>query len=242
MKKHFIVSFILLSGCSSNSYMDFYTSYEQPQEKCLLDYQIKNPTLHEINDFSEVIDYESHGYCVLGKSEFNGSFHSRIFAIDNAKKIGASKVLVLSKLKKSEVVNTSVILPTVDFSYTRGNVYTPNGSASFNSTTTEFKETQYNFKEIKANWDQIAIYLAPLAEKPKFGVDFDEVPNTPNAVDNPVKIRVVYKGSKAEKQGIKVGDTVNMINGKKISSHEDLYNLLRDTKEIKSIGCKHEKH
>jgi len=237
----FVLQFaiIFVSSCTSNYYENFYSSYEQPIEKCDV-LKKTSPQIVEIEDLSTISEWEAKGYCVLGKSEFEGKWQSRAWAIDHAKKIGASHILTYFQNTYMKLQNTSMSIPVANTTYHTGNIYTPNHNISYSGTSTSYQPANFAVPEIYATWKQTAIFLTPIKNIPAFGVEFDEASRIPGATDSPVKIRLVYNNSIAEKNGIKIGDEVISINGTRIRNHKELKNFLPN-KEIKMIEVLHEK-
>lgn len=230
---------IFVSSCTSNYYEDFYSSYEQPIEKCDV-LKKTSPQIVEIEDLSMLPEWEAKGYCVLGKSEFEGKWQSRAWAVDHAQKIGASHILTYFQNTYMKLQNTPMSVPVANTTYHTGNIYTPNHNISYSGTSTSYQLANFAVPEIYATWKQIAIFLTPIKNRPAFGVEFDEASRIPGATDSPVKIRLVYNNSIAEKNGIKIGDEVVSINGIRIKNHKELKKFLSN-EEIKIIEVRHEK-
>ena len=236
----FLAMAMILCSCASNSYRLSYASNDIPSE--LWNRCMDKPILVEINDFSQVAEWEAEGYCVLGQSIFNGNWFSRAWAIDFAKEIGASHILVHFKNTELKEQQVTVYVPTATPTYHYGYVYTRHGRARYyggaDITTSLVPVTS---SQIIAKWEQTAIFLAKLKQIPSYGVEFDAPPNIPGQKDGEVKIRVVYRGSSAEKQGICVGDVLLRINGVDIPNHAALEQFFKTTSNIEHIETKHEK-
>lgn len=234
----FFLVFLLLTGCMTNSYRDFYTSFEQPLDK--FQKATGRVRLIEIRDFAEVIKWEAKGYCVLGHSKFNGKWNTRALAVDCAEENGASIVLVFFRNTDMKYDEKTYYIPTTETTYHHGSVYTPYaGSAYFSGTSTTYGSRPLTIGYIDATWDQEAIYLAPLKKIPEFGIDFDRPVNIPGVDKGPIKVRVVYHNTPAERQGIRSGDIVKKINGIQFKSRNELNQFLRTNFKIVSVEVEH---
>ena len=235
----FLAITMVLCSCASNSYRLSYASNDIPSE--LWNRSMDKPILVEITDFSQVAEWEAEGYCVLGQSIFNGNWLSRAWAMDFAKEIGASHILVHFKNTELKEQQTTVYVPIATPTYHYGYVYTPHGSARYSGTDITTSVVPVTSSEIVAKWEQTAIFLAKLKQIPSYGVEFDTPPNIPGQKDGEVKVRVVYRGSSAEKQGILVGDVLLRINGVDIPNHAALDKFFKTNSNIERIETKHEK-
>ncbi|MCQ2402682.1 MAG: PDZ domain-containing protein [Lentisphaeria bacterium] len=229
-----IVLVAVLCSCATNNYRDFYTSLEQPDETWVRNGQ-NEPDLIEVEDMSILPLWEAKGFCVLGISAFNGLWQNRAGAIQLAREIGASHVLFSSAFTERKEQERLKFIPIVNSTYHTGYVHTPYGGGNYSGISTNVSSTPVVVKETLDFWNQNAVYLAPLAKIPSFGVAFDSVPNVPGAVDGPVRIRVVYDGTPAQRQGLKTGDVVVKVNGVDIPDHRALLVVLGASPEIVSV-------
>ena len=109
----------------------------------------------------------------------------------------------------------------------------------FSGTSTTYGSRPLTIGYIDATWDQEAIYLAPLKKIREFGIDFDRPVNIPGVDKGPIKVRVVYHNTPAERQGIHSGDIVKKINGIEFKSRNELNQFLRTNSEIVSVEVEH---
>lgn len=133
---------ILLMGCRTNQFTDFYSS----ENLDVADYIPRDREYVKIIDTFDLTNtlkkYLEDGYIVIGTSKFTNEWISRILAIDTAEKKGATLVIIGSKIVRSVEKRYAIPIAkantvhhsgniSVD-SYRRGNVggY---GGANYNS-------------------------------------------------------------------------------------------------------------
>ena len=188
------------------------------------------PELHEIEDWAVLRDYqEKEHYAVIGYSSFGQSWVPRYLALECAEKIGAPLVLVYSVPSSSgwqtAIPNhqpcCGVFLPTRNYGW----IKRPRRI----SPVTDNPDG--------ADYHQFAYYLARRKHINSFGVYF-LLPAS--ARDSRVRIGVVVPGSPAAKQGIRPGDTVVSINGRRVFGSEDVIPFAVNQEEIVHLETAHE--
>jgi len=221
----------------TNEYVKFYQPYGVPKD--VWQPRKERVRLVEISNSEDVYSWEAKGYCVLGISSFQGKWRTRALAVDCAKKNGASIVLVSSKHLETQAVSQTFYMPTQNTTYHQGTVYTLGGSATYSGTSTTPGVVPMTLNYEIERWEQTAVYLAPFRNKPRFGISFSTQPNTPGVQDETVRVRVVFDGSPAAKQGIRAGDVVRTVNGKKITKRSDIFPYTNGSDVIETMEVEH---
>lgn len=190
------------------------------------------PELHEIEDWSVLRDFqEKEHYAVIGYSAFRQSWVPRFQALKYAEKIGAPLVLVYSIPAESErpqrrllpdhPPRCGVFIPTRNYGWIQrmGRVAAVSGRPD------------------GGDYHQIAYYLAPRRHINSFGVYFLF---PASAGDSRIRVGVVVSGSSAAKQGIRSGDRVVSINGRRVFGPEDVMPFVVNQEQIVCMETAHE--
>ena len=188
------------------------------------------PELYEIEDWELLRDYqEKEHYAVIGYSSFGQSWMPRYLALECAEKIGAPLVLVYSvpaaSGEKTAVPDhqpyCGVFLPTRNYGWTK-----------------RLRRTApVTDNPAGADYLQFAYYLAKREHINSFGVYFLFPASTR---DSRIRIGVVVPGSPAAKQGIRPGDRVVSINGRRVFGPEDVMPFAVNQEEIVRMETAHE--
>ena len=170
-------------------------------------------------------------YILIGKSYFYDSYIPRTFAIDCAKKHGAT--LIAFELGKAEIIEYDSIdyVPTTSTTYFYGDVQ---------GTATTHGSVPIAVKKHEICFPQTAYFFAERKYNNSFGISFQLPENVPGNKKTTVRVLAVKKGSQAEKLGIKKNDVVKTINGETISSPNDVIPYIKGTKTINTIKVSHE--
>ena len=186
--------------------------------------------LYEIEDWTLLRDYqEKEHYAVIGYSLFSHSWVPRYQALQFAEKIGIPLVLVYS-VPSASGGNTAipdhqpscgVFLPTRNYGW----IKRLRGSAAVTEKTAG---TEYH---------QFAYFLAKRKHINSFGVYFLF---PASARDSRIHVGVVVPGSPAAKLGIRPGDRVVSINGRRVFGPGDVMPFAVNTEEIVRMETAHE--
>ena len=228
----------VITGCQSNRYEEYYSVSTDS------DYlRVNEPAkLIELAEPSQIEKIQATGeYILIGTSSFYDLWVPRIFAMDCAKKHGAA--LVVLSYKRGETIDGSVTVnvPTSQTTYHHGTVYGSYGNyANFYGSSTTYGSTPVTINYQNTYYQQNAFFFGKRAHKNSFGIYFNLPENIPRNNDLRIRVHTVVAKSKAEKLGIKSGDIVVSINGKKINAVDDIIPFMKGTKEIESIEVAHE--
>ena len=188
------------------------------------------PELYEIEDWDLLRDYqEKEHYAVIGYSFFGQSWMPRCRALECAEKIGASLVLVYSI--PSSVGGKAAVPDHQPYS----GVFLP--SRNYGWIKRLRRTSPVTDNPAGADYQQVAYYLAKREHINSFGVYFLF---PVSAGDSRIRIGVVVPGSPAAKQGIRPGDRVVSINGRRVFGSEDVMPFAVNQEEIVSMETAHE--
>ena len=177
---------MLFSGCATNGYQKFYTSYVDPLSIQNVE-MLKEGQMPEVfgsGDFTRDIKIlRSKKYVPIGQSAFNGVYEDKNNVIAQAKRVGATLVLINSQYTDTQTSTSALFLPDNKTTYHSGSAYgtasysnnyggygTASANASYNGTSTTYgtqvvpQTTQYKL------YDQNAVYLVKVNNKFRVGV------------------------------------------------------------------------
>jgi hypothetical protein len=242
MKKLLLVVLgILLLGCAQ-PYAQYY--HDKTQGKDISKYvevSTTEPQLMRGTDVkSDGLKMMENGYILLGISDFYGRKFNENQAVDQAKKVNASIVIVYSKFMDTISGTTPLILPDTKTSTTNviANVYGSSGYASgygSGTTTTYGTKTMYMPYTID-RFEQGATYWAKKKYPPVLGVRVAEL--TPElrqkiGSNKGLLVIAVEKQSPAFRADILNGDILIKINNKEIYDQSTLESACRPNAENK---------
>ena len=174
------------------------------------------------------------GFFYLGSSSFNGRAFSPDLAIEQAKNVGASTVVVYSRYLSTVTGNIPLVLPappTTATTSTQGTIYGSGGTATFSGTSnTTFSggTTTYNIPYQVDRYDQAATYWAK-GRTPVCGVyvrdlndgERQHLQRNRGAVDGLPAFACVPRRHPS-------GDVIVRVAGNEIAGSQDLLDLLDD--------------
>jgi hypothetical protein len=258
MKKIVLLLCLVLSGCATNPYKQYFTDLtggiDVSKDSAFI-ISTEDPKIYQggtnvEQDYQRMVE---EGYGLLGYSSFNSGALNQKSAIQHGKAIHASIILVYSKYTHTNSGVLPLTLPdnqTTQTSmsgtgYGSGNIYGSRGSASYNSsgfysgtatTTTYGTKTTY-IPYNTQRYDYIASYW--IKSKPRvLGVQLaDLTPEERKALgsNKGTKIMAVVKGSPAFTADLFKGDILTQINDKEIIESKSLTDLLNEFKGKKVI-------
>lgn len=163
MKKSFFLCLFLCTGCSSNSFLDYYNDEQIPLEN-IIPCDIKDIRLIETTEPEEKIKkYEKQGFVVLGFSEFESNYYPYFFASEAARKKKACIVILETSFERNETRTYLQAIPQYTDSYYSGAVDNVTYSGHINSISTSYVERTYSV----AIFNQKAFFLGKYKENKK---------------------------------------------------------------------------
>ena len=174
--------FTLLSGCTMSGYQKFYTPYVDistlPEPEIIDEGQ--EPKVYGTDNFErDIRTLRAKKYIALGYSSFNGGYEDTKNAQAQAKRVGATIVLVNSKYTNTQTTTSALFLPDTKTTVHSGsaNMYSTynNGYGGYTNATYSGTSTTYGTKAVpitthQRRYDQDAIYMVKINPKMKFGV------------------------------------------------------------------------
>jgi hypothetical protein len=220
--KHFaFVVTLLLAGCT-NGYEKFYQPNPAPGIGVVA--LSGDPQLVAGSQDAQgtVFQMYQNGYGLVGAADFSGPAQDRAGAIKQAKKVGASIIVVSQKYQNTVSGSVPLTRPTSTTSFSSGtaNISGTGGDASgtYSGTTTTYgTETTYIPYSID-RYEQAALFFAPLPRK-GLGVLFGPLTNAQRqqiATNQAVQVVAVRNGSPAFLADVLPGDYLLSIDGQAV--------------------------
>lgn len=235
----FLLTVTFLTGCQSNNKYEEYYSSLVGNEYVRSDKPAKMLELADISQIAKI--QSSDDYILIGTSTFYDLWVPRVFAIDCAKKYGASLIIVSWQKGETKDESITMNIPTSQTTYHHGTVYGSYGSyVNFHGSSTTYGSRPVTINYQNTYYHQQAYFFAKRKNKNPFGIYFQLPENIPGKTDTNVRAAIVVTNSQAEKQGIKVGDIIKSVNGKLIKSAADIMPFVNGTERIEHIEVVHE--
>jgi membrane-associated protease RseP (regulator of RpoE activity) len=213
---------LIVSACQQNPYAKFYepsgnlsVAKQTPPERI-------NPEIFKgSGDFdSDLFRMFEDGYVLIGRSSFTGPSVENSEAIEQAKFIGATRIIIFSKYHSTRSASIPVSTPTTTTSYSSGSV----GGYGYSGSTTSYgTKTEYIPFSVD-RYEQDAGFFAP-AKRNGLGILYRGLSRDVRreiGSNFGVEVLAVRKGSPAFNVSIVPGDIISEINGFKISDIGDV--------------------
>ena len=222
---------VLFAGCLTNYYNKFYVETEPV--KVSIKAEPSDIILKTVSTEDEVIDIMEEGYASVGYSSFIAPYTPMSCAVDTALKHGAELVLLDIHFKEEKQYTSVMFLPSYTTGYTYGHVNTTvyggggmgTAHGTYSGTTTLMTMSAVPVNRTVEIFNHNAMFFRKINTLGSYGVLWSVPKRLPGeAIDAPitVKVQAVYRGTKAEKAGIKRGAIIKAINGKAIRTRQDI--------------------
>lgn len=246
-----VLSLVVLSGCVQNGYKQFYTAYVDANT--LSDVEIlsegNDPELIPTDNFDRDVQIlRSKRYIPIGHSRFNGALQDASNAIENAKLIGATVVLIGSEYTDTITKTSNLYLPD---SQTTTYTGTASGTTNYNSTQSGYlgsSSTNVNYSgsstssgtrvvPITSNirrFDQSAVYFVKSTQEFRFGILFNDLtPDQRSEIgrNTGVYINAVIEDTPAFYSNIMAGDILTDVGGSMINNAAHAMEVLKNIPE-----------
>ena len=238
----------LITGCAQSGYKTFYTPHvdiNTLSEIELLATGIE-PEVIGSNNFSEDLHtLRSKGYISIGQSLFNGGYEDTENAATQAKKIGATLVLVSAKYTNTSTTHSTLLIPDNKTTYHSGtansqtaynNSYgsylgSSNSNSSYSGTSTSYGTKAIPITKNHRLYDFLAIYLVKSTKKFRFGLSFSNL--TPSQRiqlerNTGVYINVVLEGSPTFYANVLPGDVLISVDSKQVYGQRQAAQLMNN--------------
>lgn len=192
MKLFLTLLALLLNGCAQSGYKQFFSPYVDP--RTIPDVELlkegEEPRIFGSQDFEKDIKtLKAKRYIPIGHSSFNGGYEDVSNAAAQAKRIGATLVLVNSEYTNTQTTTSPLFLPDNRTTYHSGtgsanttynNSYggylgSSNTNAYYSGTSTTYGTKVVPITTHQRRFDQTAVYLVRSTQKLKYGVAFREL-------------------------------------------------------------------
>lgn len=208
MKRISLALFAALAivGCR-NPYVDFYKELRPKSEVWNANLFLPSTSVQVITTGdldAEDLRMAENGFVMIGYSSFNGGEVSESMAVDHAKAIGASHVVIFRKQTASMQGTTNYFMPSIGMSV---------------GVPQEYRR-----------FDHAAQYFA--TQNPKsvrlgiFYIDLTQDQKTKLQTNKGVCVQVVIKGSPAYRVDILKGDIIRTVNDEQVEDHKHLTAIL----------------
>jgi len=254
-----IIISIIFTGCATSGYKTFYKQYgtnEQLQQvKLNSNYKFlekgEEPQVYSTNNFDiDSKKLRARGYVPIGASSFNGAYEDTKNAINQAKRIGATLVLIKSSYTNTETRTSTLLLPDNKTTYSSGrsntnstynsnNGYTGYGNANTNyyGSSTTYGTKAIPYTKNTRRYDQSAMYFIKNTKPPKFGTLNSTEISSEERIKlgySGIKINLIQENTPVYNSNILIGDILIKLDGINVKNYKH-FNELLDNFDI-SIG------
>ncbi|MBL0687181.1 MAG: PDZ domain-containing protein [Sulfurospirillum sp.] len=248
----YIIISIIFTGCATSGYKTFYKQYgtnEQLQQvKLNSNYKFlekgEEPQVYSTNNFDiDSKKLRARGYVPIGASSFNGVYENTKNAINQAKRIGATLVLINSSYTNTETRTSTLLLPDNKTTYSSGRSNTNatynsnNGYNGYGNANTNYygSSTTYGTKAVPYTtntrmYNQSAMYFIKNIKKLKFGVGCSDISREKRIElgSRGVIINLIYENTPIYNSDILEGDIVIKMNGTNIKNYQEFNKILQN--------------
>ena len=233
MRFYILLITLFITGCAQSGYKKFYKSYGDAKTipGVVLLKKGEEPKIFGSKDLEKDIRIlRAKRYIPIGHSSFNGGYEDTSNAASQAKRIGATLILVNSKYTNTQTTTSTLFLPDNKTTYQSGSgtantSYNSSYSGYLGSSTTNAyysgTSTTYGTKAVpitshQQRYDQTAVYLVKSTKKLKYGVSFIELtPNQRHSLERNtgIVIDIVMEDTPAFYANVLPGDILIKIDG-----------------------------
>lgn len=187
MRFYFILFLlVILTGCAGG-YGQFYHAYVDPAldpELELLTDGADPQIFGSDNIERDALTLRAKKYVTIGYSSFNGALEDTENAVKQAKKVGASIVLVNSKYTNTKTNTSVMFLPDNKTTYHSGSVSgntqnsgggSSNTAGTYSGTSTTYGTKAVPYTSVQRRFDQTALYFVKNTRTYKFGFHYEDL-------------------------------------------------------------------
>ncbi|MBK1852540.1 PDZ domain-containing protein [Marinobacter sp. 1-4A] len=240
-----IFALVILSGCAASGYQQFYKPYVDvntlPEPELIQEGQ--EPQVYGTDNFDRDIRIlRAKKYVAIGYSSFNGGYEDTKNAQTQARRIGATIVLVNSQYTNTQTTTSTLFLPDTQTTYHSGsaNAYSTyninyggygsvNTNATYSGTSTTYGTKAVPITTHQRRYDQTAIYLVKINPKMKFGVflqDLTPEMRTRNERNTGAFVDLVFEDTAAFYSNVLPGDIIISIDGVPVKNTKHTQELM----------------
>lgn len=208
-----------LSACVTSGYQQFYKPYRSDSELKEIEMLGKDesPAIFSSTDFQRDGDIlVSKGYIALGISGFNGPMASETEVVAQARRVGATMVLINANYTGTVTSTVPLFLPDSSTTTNAGSISGRGGSATYSGTSTTSGTKVVNLTRETQRYDQAALYFAKFTRKHKYGLllaDLTPELRVREERNTGVLIKIVFEDTPAFMANILPGDILIEVDG-----------------------------
>lgn len=214
---------LFLAGCASG-YSEFYQDYSEQWQPYVAPSTAEPKVVSMSGDVDQVVNrMYADGYALVGISSFNGPVEERSAAIEQARKVGAERIVLDARYTNTNQGAIPFTTQQAVTSTTSGNVSAyGRGGAVYGTysgtTTTMVPQTNYIPYAVD-RYDQMAMFFAPLGPAcvGVLVVDLTEEQKQAIGSNKAVRVTSVRRNSPAYEADIVPGDLIMSVDGKPYS-------------------------
>jgi serine protease Do len=223
---------VVLAGCSS-SYQQFYKSYVDA--RTLEDVELlkpnEDPKIYSSNDFDRDIKaWRSKQYIPIGYSSFNGEYEGEFEVKAQAKRVGATLVLVNTKYTNTLTTTSTMYLPSSTRTYHSGSVYGGGTRVGYSGTNTTYGYNVVPVTTEEERYNQTAIFFVKSTKKRRIGIDMVNLSDEQRHVlerNTGATIDVVVEGTPAFYSNVLPGDILIKVNELEVRNAQHALELIQ---------------
>ena len=232
-----------ICGCLTNYYEQYYVD-TVGQVKTAPAPGVQSVELKIATTEEDVLNLIEDGYASIGYSSFTGPYTPMSLAVDTAEKHGASLALLDIRYKQTKQYTSVMFLPSYSSSYSHGTVSTSYGYGSYSGTTTTTTLNAVPVQREVEIYSHDAMFFRKIDTSGLYGVMLFVPKRLPTEkADEPIQVRVmaVFRGTQAERDGIRRGQIVKAVNGKAIRTRRDVAAFVNAPELITNVEVADEK-
>jgi hypothetical protein len=222
---------LLLTACASG-YQQFYKPYIEPNN--LTDVELlqpgEEPKVYGTNDFDKDIRIlRSKMYIPIGYSSFNGKYEDESMVKAQAKRVGATVVLVNSQYTNTQTSTAPLFIPNSSTTYSSGSVYGGGIYGGYSGSSTTYGTTVVPITTQQRRYDQTAVFFVKSTKKLKFGVFINNLNDAQRRElerNTGAVIEIVVEESPAFYSNVLPGDILIMVNGVNVRDAKHALDLM----------------
>ncbi len=223
------------AGCMTNYYEQSYSPLDDADGFTPVRSSVKpaDVELRLAGSEDDVLDIIEAGFAPVGVSAFEGEYEPLAGAVDTAVEQGASLALVDIRFKETRQRSSVVYVPTYYTTYVTGwdpppphrHYHHAHPPLVYSETYTT---TGWNAVPVQQNVDiytHNVMFFRKIDVSGLYGVELQVPKRLPDEpLDSAVEVRVkaVFRGSPAERDGIRRGQIVKSVNGRPIKTRADV--------------------
>ena len=227
---HVVLCSALLVACSG--YSQFYKPVADPKavpSAELLKEGQEPEVLYTDNLQRDLLTLRSRRYVPVGYAAFNGARGQEWQITSQAKKVGATVVLVQAKYTGTQHSTTPLLLPNSQTTYHSGTIYGDAGYGSYTGASTTYGQTVVPITTYQDRFDQQAVFMVKSNRSYRIGVHLSRLTpelrkqyqrNTGAVID------FVIEDTPAYYANLLPGDILIEVNHQSFTSKDDLNQMV----------------